>query len=91
MDKLTVTEAGRVELGLVSLSLDKENTSRFPLIYRPPLNPNQTTTLQSKSQNKKTLNRFNVQSLRSLLKDDTLAEINRVREQTEQRAYRFVK
>jgi len=94
MDKITITEVGRAELNIIAAAtdpMDKENSSRLPLIYRPPQNIKENNCIESKSLTKKNLNRFNVQSLRSLLKDDTLTEINKVKEQTEHRAYRFIK
>lgn len=85
MDKITYTPAG-----LAYMQQHLEHKSSLPALpiynHLDPSVENRSMIRQSASKGK-----LDVSALRSILKDDTIAEINKLKEQTKNRAYLHVK
>lgn len=85
MNKITYTSAG-----LAFMQGHTPHQSSLPAL--PPINAVETS-VESKSmlKNSSSKGRLDVAALRSILKDDTIAELNKLKEQTKNRAYMHVK
>lgn len=92
MHKLTITQSGRAYFDLAPLMhQDQTNTTIFPIISKQLQSSKENIELDGKTLSKASLTKVNMQSLRTLLKNDSIDSINRLKEQTEHKAYRYIR
>ncbi len=70
---------------------DQTNTTIFPIISKQLQSSKENIELDGKTLSKASLTKVNMQSLRTLLKNDSIDSINRLKEQTEHKAYRYIR